>query len=208
VKPLLNLALVALGVIALVEAVSLAGLLVIRKGQRLDDEIRWLEGFEPIRVWDPGRHATIERRYRDRIERELRAGRLDKAVVAVRVARGRARTRGERLDPSVIELGLETYTRAADRMQRAGRFDLAADWNDSLFVFAVRDPALRVRSAATAAFIEGLGLRVRDGKPCDALARVAWAKRGLGGEIPGFDPALEEDLNLRCTKAKRGGRTR
>jgi hypothetical protein len=88
-------------------------------------------------------------------------------------------------------------------MERHGRLSLAADWDDTLFVFAVRDPEPRRRAAASAAFLEGLGLRVRDGRPCDALARVQWAKRGLAGQIPDLDPALESSLIARCTEQRR-----
>ena len=94
-------------------------------------------------------------------------------------------------DPQLTVLGMETYARAADRMLQRGRPDLAADWNDSLFVFAVRDPDPRNQSAALGALLDGVDLRVKDGKPCAALARVQWARQGLGGEVPGLDPALE-----------------
>ena len=57
-----------------------------------------------------------------------------------------------------------------------------------------------------AAFMEGLDLRVRDGKPCEALARVEWARRGLGGEIPGLDPAVGQSLVMRCDESRRPGR--
>jgi len=184
--------------VALVEAVSLGGQIGLRMSGRLEDEIRWMEGLEPVRVWDPGRHGRIGRRYRDWVERELRAGRVDHAVRVMRRARVRARARGARLETGLVQLGLETYTRAADRMERHGRLSLAADWNDTLFVFAVRDPEPRHRAAAAAAFVEGLGLRVRDGRPCEALSRVTWAKRGLGGEIPDLDPAIEASLIARC----------
>ena len=121
----------------------------------------------------------------------------------MRRARARLRARGERPDVGLVDIGLETYTRAADRMQRHGRLSLAADWNDTLFVFAVRDQDPRHRAAAAAAFVEGLGLRVKDGKPCEALARVAWARRGLGGEIPDVDPAIERSLAARCQEQTR-----
>ncbi len=189
--------------VALVEAVSLGGQIGFRMRGATADEIRWMEGLEPLRVWDPGRHARIDARYREWAESELRAGRIDQAVKAVRGARARARARGERPDEGLVEIGLTTYTRAADRMQRHGRLSLAADWNDTLFAFAVRDPDSRHRAAAAAAFVEGLGLRVKDGRPCDALSRVAWAKRGLGGDIPNFDPAVEQSLTARCDEQKR-----
>ncbi len=148
------LALVAILVaVALVEAVSLGAQIGLRMSGRLDDEIRWMEGMEPVRVWDPGRHGRIDRRYAEWLERELRAGRVDHAVRLMRRVRARARARGGPLDPALVRLGLETYTRAADRMQRHGRLSLAADWNDTLFVFAVRDPEPRHRAAAAAAFV-------------------------------------------------------
>jgi hypothetical protein len=189
--------------IGLVEAVSRGGEIALRMRGDSAHEIRWMEGLEPLRVWDPGRHARIDARYREWVEVELRAGRIDQAVAAMRKARARSRARGERPAEPLIEVGLETYTRAADRMQRHGRLSLAADWNDTLFSFAVRDPDPKHRAAAAAAFIEGLGLRVRDGKPCEALARVSWAKRGLGGEIPDFDPAVETSLTSRCEEQQR-----
>jgi hypothetical protein len=191
---------VAVGV---VEAVSLGGQIALRMRGATADEIRWMEGLEPVRVWDPGRHARIDARYREWVEGELRAGRIDRAVLALRKARARARARGERPTEALVEIGLETYTRAADRMQRHGRLSLAADWNDTLFAFAVRDPDPRHRAAASAAFLEGLGLRVQDGKPCEALARVSWAKRGLGGEIPNLEPAVEASLTSRCEEEQR-----
>jgi hypothetical protein len=189
--------------VGLVEAVSLGGQIALRMRGASADEIRWMERLEPVRVWDPGRHARIDARYREWAEGELRVGRIDQAVLAMRKARARAHARGSRPAESLVEIGLETYTRAADRMQRYGRLSLAADWNDTLFAFAVRDPDPKHRAAATAAFVEGLGLRVRDGKPCDALARVSWAKRGLGGEIPHFDPAVETSLATRCEQHQR-----
>jgi hypothetical protein len=189
--------------IVLVEAVSFGGQVVFRMSGSVGDEIRWAEGLEPVRVWDPNRHARIDARYRDWVERELRAGRIDLAVQAMRRARARAKARGLKPDAALIDVGLETYTRAADRMQRHGQLSRAADWNDTLFVFAVRDPDPRHRAAASAAFLEGLGLRVKDGKPCDALSRVAWARKGLGGEIPDLDPAVEASLSARCEEQQR-----
>ena len=188
---------------ALVEAMSLGGQMAFRMRGATADEIGWMEGLEPLRVWDAGRHARIDARYREWAESELRAGRVDQAVKVMRRARARLRARGERPAVALVDIGLETYTRAADRMQRHGRLSLAADWNDTLFVFAVRDQDPRHRAAAAAAFVEGLGLRVKDGKPCEALARVAWARRGLGGEIPDVDPAIERSLAARCKEQTR-----
>ena len=192
-----------LAAIVMVEAVNLGGQIVLRANHDPGGEVRWAEGLEPVRVWDPGRHARIDARYRDWVESELRAGRIDLAVQVMRRARARARARGSKPDKALVEIGLDTYTRAADRMQRHGQLSRAADWNDTLFVFAVRDPDPRHRAAAAAAFLEGLGLRVRDGRPCDALSRVAWAKKGLGGEIPDLDPAVEASLTSRCEEQHR-----
>src|SRR6266496_1925253 len=158
-------------VVALTEAVHLGGQIALRASGRYQDEIHWLESLEPLRVWDPGRHGQIDRRYHDWAEHELRAGRLDRAVGVMRLVRARAHARGESPPRALVELGLETYTRAA----------------------------------ATAAFMEGLDLRVRDGKPCEALARVEWARRGLGGEIPGLDPAVGQSLVMRCDESRRAG---
>lgn len=195
--------LAALGAVGLVEVVSIGGQIALRMRGASADEIHWMEGLEPVRVWDPGRHARIDARCRDWVEAELRAGRIDQAVIAMRKARSRARARGERPGDALVEIGLETYTRAADRMERHGRLSQAADWNDTLFAFAVRDPEPRHRAAAAAAFVEGLGLRVKDGKPCEALARVSWAKRGLGGEVPNLAPAVEASLASRCEEQQR-----
>ena len=207
-KKLLAPLLAVLVAFAGVEGVCLGGQFALRRDQRFDDEIRWLEALEPFRVWDGGRHARIDTRYREQVERELRAGRVDHAVRVMRIARARARGQGRRLPPALVEIGLETYMRAADRMERHGRLDLAADWNDTLFVFAVRDSEPRYRAAAAAAFVEGLELRVHDGRPCAALSRIEWAKRGLGGEVPGLAPANEETVRMRCEQSQRGGRTR
>jgi hypothetical protein len=196
-------ALALVAAVALVEAVNLGGEAVLRAGGRIEDEIRWLEALEPVRVWDLGRHVRIATRYRHCAESELRAGRVDRAVQVMRRARARSRARHESMDPALVRIGLEAYTQAADRMERHGRFSIAADWNDTLFVFAVRDPEPRHRAAAAAAFVEGLSLRVRDGKPCAALWRVAWARKGLGGEIPDFDPAIESSLATRCEEQRR-----
>jgi hypothetical protein len=82
----------------------------------------------------------------------------------------------------------------------------AADWNDSLFVFAIRAADERHRLSAAAAFIEGLDLRARAGQPCAAVARIEWAKRGLHGEVPGLQASVEEDLRKQCGQSGRRGR--
>lgn len=205
-KVLVGLVIAVLGIALLLEAAAIGGAWWLHGQGRYDDEIRWLEGLRPVLVWDQGVEGQIERLYRERIRRELDADRLDRAVHALRLARARARARGSVPDRDLASLGIETFTRAADRMEGHGRHSLAADWDDSLFVFAVRAELPHHRFAAVAAFVEGLDLRTRDGKPCEALARVEWAKRGLGGEIPGFQPSVEEDLRIQCRRARRNQR--
>lgn len=198
------LVLFVLVVLAILEIVALAGGWSLHHDGRYDDEIAWMEGWEPVRAWDPGRVKAIESRYLDRIRGELMAGRLDHAAGAMRLARRRFRSDGKPNDPDLLSLSVEVCTRAADRLERNGRLMQAADWNDSLFVYSVRANDERVRNAAVAAFVEGLDLRVRAGEPCAALARVDWARRGLGGEIPQFSPATEKELQDRCARSRRG----
>ncbi|HTO91559.1 MAG TPA: hypothetical protein VMJ70_10550 [Candidatus Sulfotelmatobacter sp.] len=194
--------------IAALEITALAGAWSLHHAGRFDDEIAWLEGWEPVRFWEPGRHAVIDQRYLDRVHAELLAGRLDRAAVDARLARARFRSRGRASDPQLLALGVEVCTRAADRLERNGSLSAAADWNDSLFVLAVRAGEPRMRNAAVAAFTEGLDLRVRDGKPCDALSRVLWAEHGLGGEIPGFSPQTRAELESRCARSRSVASTR
>lgn len=187
----------------LVEAAAMVGAWSLHRSGRYDEEIRWLETLQPALAWDPGLERQIERLYRERIRRELDRNRIDRAVHALRLARRRALERGiAKPDRDLVALGIETFTRAADRVEAHGRLATAADWDDSLFVFAVRAEQPHHRYAAVAAFVEGLDLRIRDGKPCAALARVQWAKRGLGGEIPGFQPSVEEDLQVQCRMSR------
>ena len=181
-----------------VEAVVIGGAWWLHRQSRWEDEIGWLEAVRPALPWDSALESQIGKLYRDRIRRDLDAGRLDLAVLALRQARGRVGHAGEMLDTELMALGIETFTRAADRMEARGRLEAAASWDDSLFVMAIRSPEIHHHYAALAAFQEGLDLRVRDGAPCRALARVEWAKRGLGGQIPGFDPSIEEDLGRQC----------
>ena len=136
----------------------------------------------------------------------LDANRIDKAVVSLRQARARVGHSGEALDPDLMALGIETFTRAADRMEARGLLAVAAAWDESLFVMAVRAPTPHHRYAALAAFQEALDLRLRNGEPCQALARIQWAKRGLGGQIPGFQPSIEEDLQIQCRQSRSRGR--
>jgi hypothetical protein len=203
---LVFLLLFVLIVLAALEITALAGAWSLRHDQRFEQEIAWLEGWEPLRVWDPARHKTIDARYLDRVRDELMAGRLDKAASAMRLARRRYRLEGRAADSELLSVSVEVCTRAADRLERSGRLAAAADWNDSLFVLAVRAEDPRVRNAAVAAFVEGMDLRVRAGQPCAALARVAWARRGLGGEIPRFSARTEQELEDRCARSRRAAR--
>jgi hypothetical protein len=192
-------------VVAALECTALAGAFAFRMHGMRDRQISWLESWEPIRIWEPGRHKAIDRIYLDRVRDELTSGRLDHAAADARLARRRFREQGRAADPELMALGVEVCTRAADRLERGGHLSAAADWNDSLFVLAVRADEPRMRNAAIAAFTEGLELRLRDGQPCAALARVDWAQRGLGGEIPGFAPETRHQLEARCASARAGG---
>ena len=202
---LVFLLLVALILLAILDITALAGAWSLHREGRFDEEIAWLERWEPIRIWEPGRHVVIDTRHLERIRGELMAGRLDKAASAARLARRRFRASGRANDPELLTLGVEVCTRAADRLERSGRLLEAANWNDSLFVLAVRARERRMRNAAGAAFMEALDLRIRAHRPCEALGRVEWAKRGLGGEIPGFSPRAELELRIRCERSRLGG---
>lgn len=192
-----------LAVVLLVEVLVMAGAWTMHRQGAYEDEIRWLEGARPVIPWDPGLDAQLDKLYADRIERELRAGRIMKAVIALRQARARTRSLGRKPEPRFISLGVETFTRAADYVERLGQLSRAADWDDSLFVLAVRADDARYRAAAVAAFTEGLDLRLRDGKPCAALARIEWARKGLGGEIPGMQAGVEQDIVQACRDVSR-----
>ena len=209
-KPLIGVLTLALAVAVaalIAEAGAFGGAWVMHQRELYDDEIRWLEGFQPAMRWEKGIARLIARRERERVERALLADRLDRAVHLFRATSGRARTAGGVLEPGMMMLGIEIYRRAADRMARHGRLSEAADWGDSLLVLAIRAPAPEHRYAALAGFMEGLELRVRDGKPCAALARVQWARRGLGGVIPGMADNVEEDLTMQCAR-QRGNEVR
>lgn len=205
-KPLVGLlALVlAIAVAALfAEAGAFGGAWIIRGRGLYDDEIRWLQGFQPVMRWEKGVARLIARRERERIERALKDDRVDRAVHLFRAARSQARAAGGPMDPGLMMLGIETYRRASDRMAKHGRLTEAADWGDSVLVLAIRAPAPEHRYAALAGFMEGLELRVRDGKPCAALAHLQWAKRGLGGVIPGIGTNAEVDLRMQCAQQRR-----
>lgn len=194
-------------VLALVlQGIATAGAWVLHRDQRYEDEIVWLEKIGPFIPWERGLEPKIDVLQREAVRRELVAGRLDGAVKALRRARARLKSRGAKPDREMTAIGIETYTRAADHVERLGRLSAAADWDDTLFVYAIRADEPQHRYAALAAFMEGLDLRVRDGKPCAALARVTWAKQGLGGEIPGLQESVEEDLGVQCAQSRRRGR--
>ena len=142
--------LLALVVVAGLEITALAGAWSLHREARFDQEIGWLETWEPLRVWEPGRHKALDNRYLERVRGELMAGRLGKAASAARLARRRFRAQGKGGDPQLLTLGVEVCTRAADRLERGGRLAAAADWNDSLFVLAVRAGEPRMRNAAVA----------------------------------------------------------
>lgn len=206
VKPLVLVLLLGVAVAAtalLAEAAVFGGAFFYHHHGLYDDEIRWLKGFRSVMGWEKGVDKLVVRRERERIERVLLADRIDRAVALFRSARADARRAGRPLDSVTMGVGIEAYRRAADRMAKHGRLSEAADWNDSLFVLAVRAPSEQHRYAAVAAFMEGLDLRVRDGQPCAALARVQWAKRGLGGVIPGMANDVEAGLTRQCSQQRR-----
>jgi hypothetical protein len=199
---LLILVMVVATVGLLAEAGAFGGAWLLNRRGLYDDEIRWLEDFQPVLPWEQGVKRLLARRDRERVERALYADRLDRAVHLLRDARARARAAGGPMDQELTALGIETFRRAADRLVKHGRLSDAADWADSMFVLAIRVPAPHQRYAALAGFLEGLDLRVRDGKPCAALARVQWAKRGLGGAVPGMRDNVEEDLTIQCAQQR------
>lgn len=185
-------------------AAAPAGAWWLHRQNRFAEEIAWLENVRDVLPMGGGLDATIATRRREQVERELRAGRVDRAVGEMRALRRHMRRAALPRDERVMELGLETYTRAADRVRQHGRLSAAADWLDTLFVFAIRDPSEEIRSAASAAFLEGLDLRVQDRHSCAALARWEWAERGLGGTLPNLPPAIREELVQRCARESRG----
>lgn len=176
----------------------------LHRQDRFAEEITWLENLQPLLPLGGMLDGTITTRRREQVERELRAGRVDRAVAEMRALRRHMRRPGVARDEQVMALGLETYTRAADRVRQHRRLSAAADWLDTLFVFAIRDSSEEVRTAASAAFLEGLDLRVQDGHACAALARWQWAERGLGGTVPDVSPAVEQELEERCARERRG----
>jgi hypothetical protein len=199
---LISLVLVLAVAALLAEACAFGGAWIMHRQELYDDEIRWLEGLAPVMRWEKGVVRLITRRERERIDRALAADRIDRAVHLFQDARARAQLEGRGGDEGLTTLGIEIYRRASDRMAKHGRLSEAADWGDSALVLAIRSPVSEQRYAALAAFMEGLDLRVRDGKPCAALARVQWAKRGLGGTVPGMADRVEQDLAIQCTRQR------
>ena len=174
------------------------------RSNRFAEEIAWLENSRSILPFGASIDGMIMKRRREQVERELRGGRVDRAVVEMRGLRRHMRRPGVPRDEQVMELAIETYTRASERVRQHGRLSAAADWMDTLFVFAIRDPNEDIRTAASAAFLEGLDLRVQDRQSCAALARWEWAERGLGGEVPDVSPAVKQELEQRCARERRG----
>ena len=199
---LLVLVLAVAGLGLLAEACAFGGAWLLHGHGLFDDEIHWLTTCQPLMPWEPGVARLIAQRDRDRVERALYSDRLDRAVHMLQEARARLRTTGQPMSQELTALGIETFRRAADRLIKHGRLSEAADWEDSMFVLAVRAPEPHQRYAALAGFMEGLDDRVRDGKPCEALARVQWAKRGLGGAVPGMAENVEEDLAHQCAQQR------
>lgn len=195
------IAIAVLGLLA--EATTFGGALLLHRRELYDDEIAWLENCLPVMRWEHGIERLLIQRDAERVERALRADRIDRAVALFREARQSTRRFGSRLDEQLMAMGVETFRLAADRMVKHGRLSEAADWDDSLFVLAIRSPSPHERYMALSGFQEGLDLRVRDGKPCAALAHVRWAKQGLGGTVPGMAENVEEDLAMQCAQSQR-----
>lgn len=210
-KWLIGLLILALTIAAtglLIEAAVFGGAWMLHRNGDLAGEIRWLEAYAPVMGWERGLEPLIAQRYRERVQRALGEDRMDRAVTSFRAARAQCRSRGIALDQELIALGIETFGRASNRMEARGLLSQAADWDDSVFVLAVRAKAPHQRYAALAALRESLDLRSRDGRPCDALGRVQWAKRGLGGAVPGLADNVEEDLMIQCEQSRRGRTSR
>jgi len=207
-KALIGLVLIALIVAVLLQIVVMGGASLLHRSGQLGQEIQWLQKWQPVLFWEKGIGPELDKLYQERIRRELLAGRLERALLALRQARAHAKSKGVKPNRDLTALGIEALTRAADQVQAAGQLSRAANWDDSLFVFAIRAEEPSHRYAALAAFMEGLDLRVRDGQPCAALARVDWAKRGLGGEVPGLEQNVEDDLRNQCDQYLRHGGSR
>jgi hypothetical protein len=196
--------LIALGAVMLLEPYVIDRAKGLERDGKVADEIALLREAERMVPWGSGISNRLDDALLRQVEQGLQADRLDVAARGFREAWPRMKARGKAQNDRVLTVAVTTFARGADRLRRQGRLSLAADFNDSLFVYAVRAPDPLHRQAALQAFTEGLNLRVQDGKPCAALARVTWAKRGLGGAIPGLDPSIEHELAQQCSRARQG----
>ena len=170
----------------------------LERDGNVDREVKLLTDAERFVPWSGNIKQRLDDALLRRTEQALQADRLDVAAQAWRDAWARARARGFAEEERVMQAGVTVYARSAQRLRDHGELELAADWNDSLFVFAVRAPDEMHREAALAAFVEGLAYRAEAGNACAAVGRIEWARNGLGGEIPGFDPAIEQDMRAAC----------
>ncbi len=193
---------IALGAMLFIEPWVIGKAKGLEREGRLDQEIAFLAEAETMVPWGHDIGERLDDAMLRRAEQGLQADRLDEATRAFREAWPRMKARGKAEDDRVLTLAVTTFARDSERLRRQGRLSLAADFNDSLFVYAVRAPDPVHRQAALQAFTEGLNLRVLDGHPCAALARVKWAKQGLGGVVPGLDPSVEQELSRQCARSR------
>jgi hypothetical protein len=197
---------IALGAVLFIEPWVIGRAKTFEREGRIAEEIAFLREAEPMVPWARGVGERLDDALLRQAEGGLQADRLDVAARGFREAWPRMKARGKAQDERVLTLAVTTFARASERLRQQGRLSLAADFNDSLFVYAVRAPDPLHRHAALQAFTEGLNLRVQDERPCAALARVEWAKRGLGGVVPGMDPSIEHSLAAQCARARRAVR--
>lgn len=195
----------ALAAVLLLEPFVLNAANGLERDGKIDEEIAMLRDAEIYVPWSGKISGRLDDALVRRTEVELQADRLDRAAHAWREAWARARARGFSTDDRVMAAGVTVYARGAQRFHDHGELALAADWNDSLFVLAVRAPVDAHRQAALSAFQEGLAFRAEAGDACGAVARVRWARKTLGGVIPGFDRQVEADLTKECSRQKAQG---
>jgi hypothetical protein len=199
------LVIIAVGAVLLLEPYVMGRAMALDRAGKTDEEIALLREAERMIPWGRALGDRLDDALLRKAEQGLQSDRLDLAARGFREAWPRMRARGKAQSDRVMTLAVTTFARSADRLRKQGKLDLAADYNDSLFVYAVRAPDPEHRAAALAAFTEGLNLRVQNGKPCAALARVRWAERGLGGLVPGLDPSVGRQLANLCAAARQGG---
>jgi len=198
---------IALGALLFLEPWVIGRARALEREGKSAEEIAFLREAETMVPWGRGIGERLDDALLRQAEHGLQIDQLDVAARGFREAWPRLKSRGKAQNERVLTLAVTTFARASERLRRHGELELAADYNDSLFAYAVRAPDAIHRRAALQAFTEGLNLRVQDGKPCAALARVEWAKRGLGGVVPGLDPSIEHSLAAQCDRARRmGGR--